>query len=91
VVDEDGCAEDGGRGPLVVGTYRLLRESVARKASGFYSEGEFDLSRLAGARSGAANCSNWGVRACCPPIAPARRSRCSGAASRTISRSMTSG
>lgn len=41
--------EDGGNGPLVVGTYRLLRESVARKASGFYSEGEFDLSRLAGA------------------------------------------
>jgi putative hemolysin len=52
VVDEDGCAEDGGRGPLVVGTYRLLRESVARKASGFYSEGEFDLSRLAGAQRG---------------------------------------
>lgn len=57
VVDEDGGAEDGGAEneggpPLVVGTYRLLRESVARKASGFYSEGEFDLSRLAGATGG---------------------------------------
>ena len=52
VVDEDGGVENEGAPPLVVGTYRLLRESVARKASGFYSEGEFDLSRLAGATGG---------------------------------------
>ena len=31
----------------VVGTYRLLRESVARHHGGFYSAGEFDLSALA--------------------------------------------
>lgn len=30
----------------VVGTYRLLRESVARAGDGFYSAGEFDLSPL---------------------------------------------
>ena len=30
----------------VVGTYRLLRESVARAAGGFYSAGEFDLAPL---------------------------------------------
>ena len=30
----------------VVGTYRLLRESVARAASGFYSAGEYDLAPL---------------------------------------------
>lgn len=33
-------------GPRVVGTYRLLRESVARAAGGFYSAGEFDLGPL---------------------------------------------
>jgi L-ornithine Nalpha-acyltransferase len=32
--------------PCVVGTYRLLRGSVAEKSAGFYSEGEFDLGRL---------------------------------------------
>jgi len=30
----------------VVGTYRLLRRSIARLNDGFYSAGEFDLSRL---------------------------------------------
>lgn len=33
-------------GPTVVGTYRLLREDVARQHGGFYSAGEFDLSFL---------------------------------------------
>ena len=32
--------------PKVVGTYRLLREIVARQHSGFYSSGEYDLSPL---------------------------------------------
>lgn len=32
----------------VVGTYRLLRESVARAHNGFYSAGEYDLSQLLG-------------------------------------------
>lgn len=32
--------------PLVVGTYRLLREEVARAHGGFYSASEFDLAML---------------------------------------------
>lgn len=41
VIDED--APDADR---VVGTYRLLRESIARAHDGFYSAGEFDLATL---------------------------------------------
>ena len=41
VIDEDRPADEA-----VVGTYRLLREGVARKHGGFYSAGEFDLSPL---------------------------------------------
>jgi putative hemolysin len=41
VIDEAAPA-----GACVVGTYRLLRESVARTHSGFYSAGEYDLSQL---------------------------------------------
>ena len=41
VIDEDRPADEA-----VVGTYRLLRESIARKHGGFYSAGEFDLSPL---------------------------------------------
>jgi len=37
-------AEDGSR--EVVGTYRLLRESVARRHWGFYSAGEYELAAL---------------------------------------------
>ncbi len=37
-----------GEGDQVVGAYRLLRGSVARAHDGFYSAGEFDISRLAG-------------------------------------------
>ncbi len=33
-------------GPKVVGTYRLLRETVARRRRGFYSEAEYDLAAL---------------------------------------------
>jgi|SRR5579862_300187 len=32
--------------PVVVGTYRLLRRSVALRHGGFYTEGEYDISRL---------------------------------------------
>ena len=40
--------EDFSAGTLqVVGTYRLLRQSVAQQRSGFYSAGEYDLSPLA--------------------------------------------
>lgn len=41
VIDEDKCTQEH-----VVGTYRLLRESVARGADGFYSAGEYDLAVL---------------------------------------------
>ncbi len=34
---------DEGRDNMIVGTYRVLRSSVARKHEGFYSEGEFSL------------------------------------------------
>jgi L-ornithine Nalpha-acyltransferase len=41
--------EDSASGiPIVVGTYRLLRQSVAQARNGFYSAGEFDLSPFAG-------------------------------------------
>lgn len=39
--------EDCGSGvPVVVGTYRLLRESVARRHDGFYTAGEYAIDRL---------------------------------------------
>ena len=46
VIDED-RAEDSN----VVGTYRLLRETVANRHCGFYSAGEFDLSALTRGRA----------------------------------------
>lgn len=45
VIDED--AQEGGS---VVGTYRLLRESVALSHAGFYSAGEFDIDTLMAGR-----------------------------------------
>src|ERR1700743_1983261 len=39
VVDEDGQ-------PLVVGTYRMIREVYAAKAGGFYTASEYDLSPM---------------------------------------------
>ena len=36
----------GGLRPKIVGTYRLLRQDVANRHSGFYSAGEFDISPL---------------------------------------------
>lgn len=42
--------ENGEPGP-VVGTYRVLTPTAARRAGGFYSETEFDLTRLRGMRS----------------------------------------
>jgi putative hemolysin len=35
-----------GKGPAVVGTYRLLRQAMAEEYGGFYSAGEFDISGL---------------------------------------------
>jgi putative hemolysin len=39
-------AHDGGRSPAVVGTYRLLQQSVAQRHHGFYTAAEFDIGRL---------------------------------------------
>ena len=44
VVDRSVFDEDGQ--PLVVGTYRLIREEYAAKAGGFYTLGEYDLSPM---------------------------------------------
>ncbi|WP_457422342.1 GNAT family N-acetyltransferase [Roseateles sp. P5_E7] len=42
--------DDGEPGP-VVGTYRVLTPTAAKRAGGFYSDTEFDLTRLRGMRS----------------------------------------
>ncbi len=43
----DHAARDGHAGkPAVVGTYRLLRQSLAEDHGGFYTAGEFDISGL---------------------------------------------
>jgi putative hemolysin len=41
------------RKPLVVGTYRLLRQEVAARRGGFYSAGEFDIEPLLARHRGA--------------------------------------
>jgi putative hemolysin len=38
--------------PVVVGTYRLLRQDVAERHGGFYTAGEFDIDRLIARHSG---------------------------------------
>jgi putative hemolysin len=40
------------RKPRVVGTYRLLRQEVAERHGGFYTESEFDIGRLVAAHPG---------------------------------------
>jgi putative hemolysin len=45
VVDHD-RQEGPTRRPAVVGTYRLLRQDVAQRGSGFYSEHEFEIAPL---------------------------------------------
>lgn len=50
VVDRGAHDEDGQ--PLVVGTYRLTRDVDAARAGGFYTSGEFDLSRMLAAFEG---------------------------------------
>jgi len=39
------------RRPEAVGTYRVLRQDVARRSIGFYSQGEYDVAPLVAARS----------------------------------------
>jgi L-ornithine Nalpha-acyltransferase len=49
VIDHDA---PGGRGPRIVGTYRLLRQEVAERYSGFYTQAEFDVAPLLRAHPG---------------------------------------
>ncbi len=39
------------RQPRVIGTYRVLRQEVADRTSGFYTQGEYDIAPLIAARS----------------------------------------
>lgn len=52
VVDRETLDEDGQ--PMVVGTYRLMRDVDAARAGGFYTQGEYDIApMLARVKSGA--------------------------------------
>lgn len=52
VVDTAKFDATGGRhGEAVVGTYRVLRQDVARRHDGFYTQGEYDITPLIAARS----------------------------------------
>lgn len=42
---------DSGRRQRVVGTYRVLRQEVAERAQGFYTQGEYDIAPLIAERS----------------------------------------
>src|SRR5581483_1404367 len=46
VVDNAPSEEFIPRAPAVVGTYRLLRQEVAKRHGGFYTSGEFDIGDL---------------------------------------------
>ena len=48
VIDHAPAPEAGLAAPAVVGTYRLLRQSVAEQHDGFYSEAEFAIRELTG-------------------------------------------
>lgn len=51
VIDRDRIEDDGQ--PAVVGCYRMMREEHAAKVGGFYTAGEYDISKLLAARRGA--------------------------------------
>jgi putative hemolysin len=42
----------GRRRPPVVGTYRVLRQEVAQRTRGFYTQGEYDIAALIAAKAG---------------------------------------
>jgi L-ornithine Nalpha-acyltransferase len=46
VIDHEATGRFGGRRPQIVGTYRLLRQDVAARHGGFYTQGEFDIGPL---------------------------------------------
>ena len=50
VIDRAATGEDGQ--PLVVGTYRLMRDVDAVRAGGFYTASEFDMSRMLAGHAG---------------------------------------
>lgn len=55
VVDHDPAASDPTwkcRGPRVVGTYRLLRQEVASRHFGFYTEDEYEIAPMLAAHAG---------------------------------------
>lgn len=52
VIDHDAPATSAGRKPRIVGTYRLLRQEVADRYSGFYTAGEFDIAPMIAANPG---------------------------------------
>lgn len=41
----------GMRKPAVVGTYRVLRQDIAERSTGFYTQGEYDIAPLMAARA----------------------------------------
>lgn len=43
--------DESGTGASVVGTYRLLRQDMARRSNGFYSQGEYDIAPLIASNS----------------------------------------
>ncbi len=52
VIDNAALNARGQRRPKVVGTYRLLRQDVAARHGGFYTQGEFDIAPLIAANPG---------------------------------------
>jgi len=46
-----GATWSSGRRPRVVGTYRVLRQEIAQRTLGFYTQGEYDIAPLIAARS----------------------------------------
>jgi len=48
VIEHAGAEGNAHRRPVVVGTYRLLRQPLAEEYGGFYTAGEFDIGTLVG-------------------------------------------
>jgi putative hemolysin len=55
VVDTSAAADargwTGRRKPRVIGTYRVLRQEIAQRSLGFYTQGEYDIAPLIAAKS----------------------------------------
>jgi putative hemolysin len=52
VIDHAAQTRRGRIKPKIVGAYRLMRDDMARKAGGFYSEGEYDVAPLLARHAG---------------------------------------